>query len=67
VCDTWASERGSGWLLSCDGRWRGRWDAEDRPVLSKKIRIRKLQDLKGLKALQSHWLGMEEVQLRCMK
>lgn len=61
--DPWASETGSDWLLGCDGRW----DAQDRPVWSKKIRVRKLQDLKGLKPLQSHRLGMGEVQLMYMK
>lgn len=31
------------------------------PFGLKKICIRKLQDLKGLKALQLHWLGVGEV------
>lgn len=54
TCDTRASGIGSGWPFRCDGRGRGRWDAQDRPVWSKKLCIRKLQ---SLKALESHRLG----------
>lgn len=61
--DSWAPEIGSDWLL----RRGGRWDAQDRPVWSKKIRVRKLRDLKGLKPLQSHRLDMGEVQLTYVK
>lgn len=54
ICDTGASGIGSGWLFRCDARGRGRWDAQDRPIWSKKLCTRKLQ---SLKALESHQLG----------